>query len=389
MPITATQGLLTSANSGAYAAAGTGTAEKVLVDYKDALIEYKATDLPVIAMFAESMTTDTGGDIDISFALPSMKMEAIDEGSTPAYQHTKMRSERVSVKEWGIAVGVTRRMIEDSRFNEVELALNEARKAVDRHITDHFIKCVFGVADTTYGTVRVDNNNTSFDDEAEIKNFSTNPHGGFLGDAANSGGTEAALQAEIEADGSRVYPYAGATAANLARSHYVDGGVATDGAIQLSNLLTCIELIGQHGYNADTLLMSPQHYNSLLTLADFTAVFTAGSGATTSAVGDFDTSGVAAVTGSQRLQNTFVESTNQTRVVGNIYGLKIISNPWVPVDKFMVLDSSVKPVAYVQRRGLTVEEANPGFGIVGSYLSMRYGLKIINPLSACIVTNQT
>ena len=124
-------GLLTSQNSGTYADAGTGSAEKVLVDYKDALIAYKATDLPVMQMFAETMTTDTGGDIDISFAQPSMKMEQIDEGSTPKYQHTKMRSERVSVREYGIAVGVTRRMIEDSRFNEVELALNEARKAVD------------------------------------------------------------------------------------------------------------------------------------------------------------------------------------------------------------------------------------------------------------------
>jgi hypothetical protein len=371
---------MSSNNSGTYAAAGTGTAEKVLTDYKDALIDYKATELPVISMFAESMTTETGGDVDISFAAPSMKMEAIDEGSTPAYQHTKTRSERVSVKEWGIAVGVTRRMIEDSRFNEVEMALNEARKAVDRHITDHFIKCVFGVADSTYGTVRVDNNNTSFDAETEIKNFANNPHGGFLG--ATAAGSETAAQAELDADGSRVYPYAGATATNLVRSHYVDGGIATDGAITLANILTCIELIGQHGYSADTLLMSPQHFNSLLTLADFTAVFTAGSGATTT-----DDSEKNSLGGDAR-QGTFVESTNQTRVVGNIYGLKIISNPWVPVDKFMVTDSSVKPVAYVQRRGLTVEEANPGFGIVGSYLSMRYGLKIINPLSSVIVGNQ-
>ena len=107
MPFTETGGLLTSQNSGAFEVAGTGTAEKVLVDYKDALIQYKATELPVIAMFAETMQTDTGGDIDISFALPSMKMESIDEGSTPKYQHTKMRSERVGVREWGIAVGVT------------------------------------------------------------------------------------------------------------------------------------------------------------------------------------------------------------------------------------------------------------------------------------------
>lgn len=373
MPITAQTGLLTSQNSGTYADAGTGTAEKVLVDYKDALIDYKATELPVIAMFAESMTTDTGGDVDISFSLPSMKMESIDEGTTPAYQHTKMRSERVGVREWGIAVGVTRRMIEDSRFNEVELALNEARKAVDRHITDHFVKCVFGVQDDTFGTVRVDNDSSSFNDETEIKNFANNPHGGFLGIPS------ASTDAVLNADGSRVYPYAGATTANLLRSHYVDGGTTSAGDITLAKILEAIELIGQHGYNADTLLMSPQHYQSLLKLADFTAVFTAGDGAASS-TSHADKGG---------LQNTFVESTNQTRVVGNIYGLKIISNPWVPTTKYMITDSSVKPVAYVQRRGLTVEEANPGFGIVGSYLSMRYGLKIINPLSSVIVTNQS
>ena len=374
MPITASEGLLTSANKGAYAAAGTGTAEKVLVDYKDALVDYKATDLPVISMFAETMTTDTGGDVDISFALPSMKMEAIDEGSTPAYQHTKMRSERVSVKEWGIAVGVTRRMIEDSRFNEVELALNEAKKAVDRHVTDHFIKCVFGVADTTYGTVECSANASDYNTEVEIKNFTNNPHGGFLGTPA------ASTDAVLNADGSRVYPYAGATTANLLRSHYIDAATSGAGDLSLNDILIGIDRIGQHGYSADTMLISPGHFNSLLQLADFTAVFTAGDGATTTA----DTK-----RGKGGLEGTFVENTNQTRVVGNIYGLKIISNPWVPVDKIMITDSSVKPVAYVQRRGLTVEEANPGFGIVGSYLSMRYGLKIINPLSSVIVTNQT
>ena len=378
MPITATQGLLTSTNKGAVDG---GVGERVLVDYKDALGDYKATDLPVIQMFAQSMTTDTGGDIDLTFALPSMKMESIDEGSTPSYQHTKMRSERVGVKEWGIAVGVTRRMIEDSRFNEVELALNEARKAVDRHITDHFIKCIFGVADTTYmtgisGTADIDA--TAGDTESAITTFLTNPHGGFLG----SGVTAATLGAPSTNE--RVYPYANATNANLVRSHYQNTSTTGAGDIALVDVLEGIDLVGQHGYAADTLLMSPAHFNSLLQLADFTAVFTAGEGATTTDAGTdaFSTQGM------QSRRGTFVESTNQTRVVGNIYGLKIISNPWVPVNQYLIMDSSVKPVAYVERRGLTVEEANPGFGIVGSYLSMRYGLKIINPLSAVVYKNQ-
>jgi hypothetical protein len=368
MPITQGSGLLTSANDGI----GTSLGERVLVDYKDALGDYKATDLDVISMFSESMTTDTGGDIDLTFALPSMKMESIDEGSTPAYQHTKLRSERVSVKEWGIAVGVTRRMIEDSRFNEVELALNEARKAVDRHITDHFVKCIFGVSDSTFGTLEIDaDTNTA---ESTITTFASNPHGGFLG----SGGS-------VTADGTRVYEYGNALAADLTRVHYANTTAsAATGTIGLVDILHGIDVIGAHGYSADTLLCSPSHFNSLLKLADFTTVFTAGAGASVTGVAG-DTS---AAIGNDRLQGTFAESTNKTRVIGQIFGLNIVANAWVPKNQYGIFDSTVKPVAYVERRGLTVEEANPGFGIVGSYLSMRYGLKIINPLAGFIYKNQ-
>jgi len=360
MPYTATEGLLTSANKGGVDG---GVGERVLVDYKDALQDYRAANLPVMQMFAQTMTTDTGGDIDLTYALPSMKLESIDEGSTPAYQHTKMRSERVSVKEWGIAVGVTRRMIEDSRFNEVEMALNEARKAVDRHITDHFVAVVFGELNSLFGTIEINDGIA----DSTITTFASNPSGGWLG----SGG-------DITADGTRTYAHANATASNLQRSHWFDSASgAGDGEINISDLLTAIELVGQHGYNADTLLLSPQHYNSLLSLADFTAVYTAGVGATAT---------IASM--HKQLENTFVQDTNQTRMIGSIYGLNVVSNAWVPVDKVCVMDASVKPVAYVERRGLTVEEANPGFGIVGSYLSLRYGLKIINPLSGVVINNK-
>ena len=145
--VDATPGILTSLNTGT-----TNTGERVLIDYKDAIMDYKVTDLPALAFFTEAMNTDTGGNIDITFGRPSMMLEQIEEGNTPQYQHTNLRSERVGVREWGIAVGVTRRMIEDSRFNEVEMALNEARRAVDRHITKHVVYALMGIADTTLGT---------------------------------------------------------------------------------------------------------------------------------------------------------------------------------------------------------------------------------------------
>ena len=175
--VTAQNGLATSTLS--------SVANRVLVDYKDALQDYKVTEMPVISMFAERFTTETGGDVDISFSKPSMKLEQLEEGATPAYQHTDLRNERIGVKEWGIAVGVTRRMLEDSRFSEMELALNEARRAVDRHVTEHAIKALFGVADTTFGTDAIAAATT----EATITTFASNPHGGFFGTLDDGGGT--------------------------------------------------------------------------------------------------------------------------------------------------------------------------------------------------------
>ena len=76
--VTAQEGLLTSNNVGSFAATTAGTGERVLVDYKDALQDYKVTDLPALQLFTETMTTDTGGDIDLTFAMPSMALERID-----------------------------------------------------------------------------------------------------------------------------------------------------------------------------------------------------------------------------------------------------------------------------------------------------------------------
>ena len=81
----------------------------------------------------------------------------------------------------------------------------------------------------------------------------------------------------------------------------------------------------------------------------------------------------------------FVNETAASGIVGQLYGLNIVVNPFIPSTRYGVFDMKVKPVAYVERRGLTVEEANPGFGITGSYMSMRYGLKVIRPEAGVIV----
>ena len=331
------------------------TANRVLVDYKDAIQDYKVTEMPVVQMFAERFTTDTGGDVDITFAKPSMGLEQIEEGATPSFQHTDLRNERVTVNEYGIAVGVTRRMLEDSRFSEMELALNEARRAVDRHITKHFIYAVFGITDATFGTTDI----TASTNETDIETFATYPYGGFYGASPSSG--------------NRLYEYGGYSTSDLNSlgSHYFastdsSSSEATSGGnLELTDVTKAIELMSAKGMNPDTILVSPTHYKTLLELADFTAPF----GGTNSPKGGID----------------YVNDVSNDGVVGQLFGLNVVVNTYVPKTKAGIFDMSVKPVAYVERRGLTVEEANPGFGIMGSYMSMRYGLKVIRPEAGCIV----
>ena len=352
---------MVTANLGLASSQLNSVANRVLIDYKDAIQDYRVTDMPVISMFAESFTTETGGDVDITFGLPSMKLEQIEEGATPAYQHTDLRNERINVKEWGIAVGVTRRMMEDSRFSEMEMALNEARRAVARHITEHFVKTVFGILDTTLGTGVDAGSILANTTEANIVDFDDNPHGGFFGVSSDSG--------------TRLVEYGIYSKADLATlgdgngSHYVesDGTGGATGDIALADLTKAIELIGAKGLNADTILISPSHYKSLLNLADFTTPF-ASTSLTSGAKGGID----------------YVNDVSKNAVVGQLYGLNVIVNAYIPKDRYGVFDMSTKPVAYVERRGLTVEEANPGFGITGSYMSMRYGLKVIRPEAGVI-----
>ena len=359
--VTAKEGLMTSNLS--------STANRVLVDYKDAIQDYKVTNMPVIQQFAERFTTETGGDVDITFAKPSMALEQIEEGDTPAYQHTDLRNERISVKEWGLAVGVTRRMLEDSRFSEMEMALNEARRAVERHVTQHFIYTVFGLYKAEFGTGVSGATIVKTNTEAQLTTFANCTHGGFYGKTPTTGG-----------DAVRIYDYGEYSAADLAAlgtntgSHYIAsaGTGGATGDLALADVTTAMELINAKGGTADTIMISPSHYKTLLNLADFTAPFTSTGDDAINSKGGLD----------------YVNNVSNSGLVGQLYGLNVYMNHYIPKGRYGVFDMNVKPVAYVERRGLTVEEANPGFGIQGSYMTMRYGLKVIRPEAGVIVIGE-
>jgi len=273
------------------------------------------------------------------------------------------------VKEWGIATAVTRRMIEDSRFNEVEMALTEARRAVDRHMTEHVVKVIFGgAADTTFGTYAIDADTS----ESNLSNFTNNIYGGFFGSGMAAG--------DIDAAGKRLVSYANESSARLIRGSYFNSaGGSGAGAFALADVAKSIDHIATHGYNATHLFISPAHYHHLLKIGDFVTAFTAAAGGE---VGDASNP----TTTLNNAANPF-NKTALTGKVGSLYGLDVVVNAWVPSDRIGCFDLSVKPMVYVERRPLTVEEANPGFGIVGSYMSMRYGLKVVRPSVGAICIN--
>jgi hypothetical protein len=258
-------------------------------------------------------------------------------------------------------------MLEDSRFSEMELALNEARRAVERHVTQHFIYTVFGLYKAVYGSGYNGGTIGAGTTEANITTFADCTHGGFYGSTPTTGG-----------DAVRIYDYGEYSAADLAAlgpntgSHYFavgeGGGADATGDLELTNITAAMELIQAKGSTADTLMISPSHYKTLLNMADFTAPF-----------------GTVEAGAAQKGGLDYVNSVSKSGLVGQLYGLNVYMNHYIPKNRFGVFDMSIKPVAYVERRGLTVEEANPGFGITGSYMSMRYGLKVIRPEAGVIV----
>ena len=130
-------------------------------------------------------------------------------------------------------------------------------------------------------------------------------------------------------------------------------------------------------------MISPAHYKALLDLGDFVTAFTAAQGE----AGTGSNQNGANPTTAAMQAGSPVANTASTGVVGSLYGLQVVVNAYVPSTRVGVFDLSTKPMVYVERRPLTVEEANPGFGIVGSYMSMRYGLKIIRPEVGAIIIN--
>lgn len=138
-------------------------------------------------------------------------------------------------------------------------------------------------------------------------------------------------------------------------SHKTYLGAGTE--IDLSAIDTAIGNIDEHGHRANFILCNPLDLEKLLNL--MTANDNLVDGTRDSF---FDAQG--AIEGK--------------RAVRRIRGLGIITNPWVSRDDYFVFDSRVKPVAWYEKRPITIEQdPRAGFGLAGTWYSNRFGVTMV------------
>lgn len=277
-------------------------ANEILTDYKVAIEAYRQADLPIRSILCAEYKSDTGGPVNITFAKESMTFQQIAEGASPDFQKTDYTGLTLNVAEYALRTGVTRIMIEDSRFDEVTNALNEARRASDRLI----LTKVLGQAKTGWynadGTIPPDYATNTFD----------------------TGHTH-------------VYNDGAASAQDTSSS----------GGITVKKATKAIQTINEHGFSADTIFVHSAQLKEVQDLAAFTA-------------------------GGVPMQ--LREGVQLEGRVGKLLGLDVVVNDWIDKGKFLIVDTLSKPLAFVERRPLTVEDGEAGFGIVSAYLSQRFGV---------------
>ena len=138
--------------------------------------------------------------------------------------------------------------------------------------------------------------------------------------------------------------------------------------IAVSDFRDAVEHIAHHGYRADAALVNSAQVKDLLGLISETA------GSTTGYIP----------------QSVYEEWFKTGKPQGNLYGLAIIQNDYIPAGSILVVDSSVKPVGFAQKREVKAKKFEDAQkDIVGSTFTERYGAKSIEKGAGYIIFNIT
>lgn len=273
----------------------------------------------------------------------SMSAQELADGSKPLYQDSRYTTYNLSAKEYGIATGITRRFIEDSSEKEVNIRLAEATRAMkDKEMAVILAAMQTKITSTSnsgwFGIATVADSDTGEDLNLP------DPYG------SNSWAT-VALHTPIVVAGDAK---AGAI------GHVYTTGSAT---LRLLDLIVAKRNIAEHGYVPDMLIINSGQMAEIEKLASWTPAATYSIPA-----------------------GSVVEAFSTKGVIGQIQGLTVLVNDFIPAGYFVVIDSKEKPIGFVEVRPITVEKGDPQFGLLNSWLSCRIGAGVVKPGAGVYVT---
>lgn len=295
------------------ATTGHNDVSRIITDYKAQIESFPVKDFDW-AQFVRKYESATGGSVEITFRNYSAgSIDEVAEGEEPKFVHSELTKISVSVKKFAEKPAITKEMIEDSRFDEIREALDHTTAKLRYTYVKEFM--------------------------AELR---AGPYGSTDIPSDFADRTWANAAAHLYAA-----DHAGSDVNQSQAGHIYNTGAAK---LYLGDINLAIRHISEHGFRADTMLISEKGVQQLADMAGFqTAKFDSELNRELLTLGD---------------------------VRGHIAGLTVIVSPWVKVSEMIVTSRAAEPIAYVSRRAPTLEVGKtPDFDVEVKALSARFGFK--------------
>lgn len=309
--------------------------QHIITIFADTIKEYPLLEMDI---FQYCQTFDRTGQAGNTQEIVYVNFSAglaseVAEGAEPKLTHQDLLSKTMTVKKFAERPAVTAEMIEDSRFDEMKLALTASgQKMVNRYAADFFT----ALKATPYGSTDVP--------EAFMNKTWAN-----------------AAAHLYSAD------HAGTLVAQSQAGHIYNTGSAT---LYTGDLTLAQRHCEEHGFTPDTLLISEALHQKVRDLAGFTKDIT---------------------------NNPITpDMAKLGRIQGQLMGMDVVvvKGGWLADNQFIVMSKAAKPVAYLNKRALRVDDhtlagATVGWDIKAVTLSARFGFSGIFAGAVVLVTVST
>jgi len=248
--------------------------------------------------------------------------QEVAETEDPTMSHADLSRKLITVKKYAERPAITEEMMEDGRYDEMQLALEHAgQKMVNRYVERFF-------------------------DQLKTGPYSSTDIPEPFGQKTWAAAANHLYSADHDGNG---------LVAQSAAGHIYDTG---DTVLYPGDISLAIRHIEEHGYVPDVLLLGPALLQQIRDIAGFTKDIV-----TTDLPNEL-----------QRLG----------RPAGRLMGLDVVvvSGGWLEDDEFIVAAKNARPVGYLTKRDLRLDqhgadEAIAGWDVRAVTLSARYGFSLL------------